>query len=195
MHQREAYPQSLNTGALLCSAPLQSHSQFVRLGIVNKERAGGSAFLHQFVVCNAPASLTLKNLQTPQWVIWKQLPASLKYDQLEDGNNSSRCQLGYKYKSPHRVLFPSLRIFMLARGYGGRLLVVTPRRIPMAKKTQKVNKIEEENKKGRERERESAMCVCVLLDETVALTSTRSRPRLLLFPPSLLYCYYPGPPF
>ena len=100
MHQREAYPQSLNTGALLCSAPLQSHSQFVRLGIVNKERAGGSAFLHQFVVCNAPASLTLKNLQTPQWVIWKQLPKSLKYDQLEDGNNSSRCQLGYKYKSP-----------------------------------------------------------------------------------------------
>ena len=84
----------------LCSALLQSHSQFVRLGIVNKERAGGSAFLHQFVVCNAPASLTLKNLQTPQWVIWKQLPKSLKYDQLEDGNNSSRCQLGYKYKSP-----------------------------------------------------------------------------------------------
>ena len=162
MHQREAYPQSLNTGALLCSAPLQSHSQFVRLGIVNKERAGGSAFLHQFVVCNAPASLTLKNLQTPQWVIWKQLPKSLKYDQLEDGNNSSRCQLGYKYKSPHRVLFPSLRIFMLARGYGGRLLVVTPRRIPMAKKTQKVNKIEEENKKGRERERERYVCVCVI---------------------------------
>ena len=32
----------------------------------------------------------------------------------------------------------------------------------MAKKTQKVNKIEEENKKGRERERERYVCVCVI---------------------------------
>lgn len=60
--------------------------------------------------------------------------------------------------------------------YRGRLLVATPRRIPMAKKkTEKVNKID-----AKEDGRGGPCCctlrVCVLLDETVALTSTLSQP-------------------